>query len=448
MSTLAFARPPIPAVVSQHVEEAAHLRHVRSVLVRAPHVKLHQLGRLDERIAAHLDGIAVAGDYGLRLCTEALASPGAGEVFALAVRALELRDAARLLKLFDLAEAEPAAERGLISAFGWVSAPLLQGTIRALLAAPRPTMRRVALAACAMHRVDPGQALDAALQAEDAGLRERAWRVAAASTRVERLAALEAAAAAPIEPGDGAAARADPAWHAAQAAVLLGSRGAALQRLLSVSDTATPTGDLAAELALRVVELPQAQAQLRGWATRAAEPGPAGVAAKRRLIRRCGVVGDPQLVPWLIAQMEDLHWSRLAGEAFTLITGADLAWLDLERKPPEAAADGSGEGRYGGPTEDPADDDVALDEDESLPWPDVAKVQTWWARQAARFPAGQRFFMGSAPSPAEAARVLREGGQRQRHAAALWACVLEPGRGLFPTAAPAWRQKRWLAAAG
>lgn len=444
MSTIAFARPPIPAVVSQHVEEAAHLRHVRSVLVRAPHVKLHQLGRLDERIAAHLDGIAVAGDYGLRLCTEALASPGAGEVFALAVRALELRDPARLLKLFDLAEVEPAAERGLISAFGWVSAPLLQGTIRALLAAPSPALRRVALAACAMHRVDPGPALDAALQSDDAGLRERAWRVAGASTRVDRLGALEAAVAAPIEPGKGAADRGDPTWRAAQAAVLLGSRGAALHQLLVASDAATPAGDLAAELALRVVELPQAQAHLRGWAARAAEPTPVGVAAKRRLIRRCGVVGDPQVVPWLIAQMEDLRWSRLAGEAFTLITGADLAWLDLERKPPE---DGDN-GRYGGPTEEAADDDVALDEDESLPWPDVAKVQTWWARQAARFPAGRRFFMGSAPSPAEAVRVLREGCQRQRHAAALWACVLEPGCGLFPTAAPAWRQKRWLAAAG
>lgn len=443
MSTIAFARPPIPAVVSQHVEEAAHLRHVRSVLVRAPHVKLHQLGRLDERIAAHLDGIAVAGDYGLRLCTEALTSPGAGEVFALAVRSLELRDPARLLKLFDLAEAEPAAERGLISAFGWVSAPLLQGTIRALLAAPRPSMRRIALAACAMHRVDPGPALDAALVADDAGLRERAWRLAGVSTQVDRLGALEAAAT-PAESSAGKPAGEDPVWRAAQAAVLLGSRGSALQRLLAASDSATPAGDLAAELALRVIELPSAQAHLRGWATRVAEPGPAGIAAKRRLIRRCGVVGDPQVIPWLIAQMEDLHWSRLAGEAFTLITGADLAWLDLERQPPE----GAGEGRFGGPTEDPADDEVALDEDESLPWPDVAKVQAWWAKQAARFPAGRRFFMGSEPSPAEAARVLREGGQRQRHAAALWACVLEPGRGLFPTAAPAWRQKRWLAAAG
>jgi hypothetical protein len=66
-------------VVQQHVEEAAALRHMRSVLVRAPHVGLLQLGRLDERIDAHLDGLAVAGDAGKAMALAALDRPGAGE---------------------------------------------------------------------------------------------------------------------------------------------------------------------------------------------------------------------------------------------------------------------------------------------------------------------------------------------------------------------------------
>lgn len=78
---------PIPVVVAQLVEESATLRHTRSVLVRAPHVKLLHLGRLDERIAAHLDGVAVAGEFGWKLCEAALENPGVGEVFAAAVRA-------------------------------------------------------------------------------------------------------------------------------------------------------------------------------------------------------------------------------------------------------------------------------------------------------------------------------------------------------------------------
>src|SRR5215468_3567364 len=120
-------RPPVPVVVQQHAEESAHLRHVRSVLVRAPHVRLRHLRRLDDRIAAHLDGLAVAGPYGTALCTAALERTGAGEVFALAVRLIDERDDAGLARLLALAGALPDARRGLLSAFGWVSAGQLQG---------------------------------------------------------------------------------------------------------------------------------------------------------------------------------------------------------------------------------------------------------------------------------------------------------------------------------
>jgi hypothetical protein len=45
-------------------------------------------------------------------------------------------------------------------------------------------------------------------------------------------------------------------------------------------------------------------------------------------------------------------------------------------------------------------------------------------------------------------RALREGFQRQRAAAALHLCLLNPGTPFFPVRAPAWRQQRWLAGAG
>ena len=55
----ALQRPAIPTVVFQHLEDATALRSVRAVLVRAPHVKLLHLGRTDERLAAHLDGLSI-----------------------------------------------------------------------------------------------------------------------------------------------------------------------------------------------------------------------------------------------------------------------------------------------------------------------------------------------------------------------------------------------------
>ena len=171
-------RPPIPVVVQQHAEESAMLRHVRSVLVRAPHVRLRHLRRLDDRIAAHLDGLAVAGRHGTALCTAALERPGAGEVFALAVRLIDERDEAALERLVALAGVLPDAKRGLLSALGWVSAPQLQGLVRPLLESADPMRRQLGIGACRLHGVDPGTPLRSALRDDDAGLRAAAFRAA------------------------------------------------------------------------------------------------------------------------------------------------------------------------------------------------------------------------------------------------------------------------------
>ena len=100
----------IGIVVQQHAEESAHLRNMRSVLATAPHVKLSHLRRLDDRLAAHLDGLAVAGEFGSNLCEAALENPGIGEVFAAAVRAIEEKEERRLDKLFSLVGAMPEAQ--------------------------------------------------------------------------------------------------------------------------------------------------------------------------------------------------------------------------------------------------------------------------------------------------------------------------------------------------
>jgi uncharacterized protein (TIGR02270 family) len=141
----------------------------------------------------------------------------------------------------------------------------------------------------------------------------------------------------------------------------------------------------------------------------------------------------------LLAQMEQYPArARLAGESFSLIAGLDLAFLDLElRDPPEGAT-------AVGPNDDPDDDNVALEEDESLPWPDVAKLRAWWQQHHGSLPAGHRYFMGQVPSPEHCAAVLKTGLQRQRTLAAHHASLLRPGTPLFNTAAPAWRQKRAL----
>jgi uncharacterized protein (TIGR02270 family) len=134
--------------------------------------------------------------------------------------------------------------------------------------------------------------------------------------------------------------------------------------------------------------------------------------------------------------MADDKLTRLAGESFSFITGLDLAYLDLERKPPE--------GVELGPTDNPEDEDVGMDPDDSLPWPDPEKIQKWWDGHYNDFEPGVRYFMGKPPTWEHCLDVLKNGYQRQRIAAAEYLCLLRPGTPLFNTSAPAWRQKRWL----
>ena len=65
--------------VQEHADELTTLFTSRSVLIRAPHINLADLARWDERIAAHHDGLAVAGEEGARAC-EALLGGTDGRV--------------------------------------------------------------------------------------------------------------------------------------------------------------------------------------------------------------------------------------------------------------------------------------------------------------------------------------------------------------------------------
>lgn len=218
-------------------------------------------------------------------------------------------------------------------------------------------------------------------------------------------------------------------FWAAWSAVLLGNRTSAVEMLKTFSATINSFQELALRLALKVMVLNEVHTFLK---TLAQNPS-----NMRCLIQGAGICGDSHFVPWLIKQMEDPKLARLAGESFSFITGLDLAYLDLERDAPENTEVKS--------DDDLQDDDVQMDEDDNLPWPDPIKIQSWWESNQVNFVAGQRYFMGKPVAHEQLVQILKQGYQRQRIAAAQYLCLLEPGTQLFPANAPAWRQQRWLA---
>lgn len=398
-------------VLNQHVEDAAGLRRVRSRLVRAPHVRLSDLARLDERLAAHLDGIAVAGRAGVRSSIQALERTAKGELFTAAIGCIESQSDPAILRLIALGQAVPDARPGLHSAFGWVSASRLSGVVAMLLACEDPAARLAGLEGCVQHRVDPKRHLDMALVSGDPALRAAALRCAGEIGRVDLLDACESR----LDDPD-----ASCRFHAARSALLLGNRQAPLAILRELSLTTSAFSETA--LALTASVLPPADAHR--WLEEIA----ARQEGVRGLIRAIGFAGDPRYVHWLTGHMGDERLARLAGEAFSLITGADFVRLRLER--PKSHDDS----------------DAAQEEDDGAPWPDPDKARAWWEENKSRMPGKVRHFMGALPSKAQYVDVLRNGAQRQRAAAAMQMRLADPRGVLFNCAAPAWRQKRALQA--
>jgi uncharacterized protein (TIGR02270 family) len=420
----------VEIIVSQHAEDASHLRNSRRTLVSSPHVELNRLSRTDERLAAHIDGLKTAGAYGRTVCRQLLNLPNRGAIFVNTVLAIEAQDRDEIGKLLAVAESNPDARSGLLSALGWVDTELIRGLAGNWYDGTSLEWHCAILLACGFQGVDPGKNLMQFLRSDEPRLVSCALRVAARLGRIDLLSvALTHDDSNFVVPAKGCIAISS--W-ARLIAVMLGNRATALDMLKLDAFALQPLSDLSFKLAILAMPIEPNYAWLREWAAVANTPW-----IRRRLIRGCGLSGDIRFVPWLIEQMNDLAVSRLAGESFSFITGAHLALQDLERKPPENAPNG--------PSDDPADENVAMDEDEGLPWPDVARVHAWWSTQADRFPSGQRYLVGAPASEKQCLKVLNIGGQRQRAVAAVTRCLLKPGTPLFQVAAPAWRQKRWLA---
>jgi uncharacterized protein (TIGR02270 family) len=417
MSGTELRRTVVPQVIAAHAEDTAFLWLTRDNAVRAPHYLLKDLAKLDDRVEAHIDGLRLAGDDGWELALTELKQPEPGEYFAAMVLALESGRKERIATVVERAS-DDGPLRGVVSALGWVDWEIAKPTVGGLIAAEDPRGRRIAIAACAVTRTDPGLHLGAALAHADAGLRARACRAVGEFGRRDLLGEM-----APLLAAEDDNLRFRAAWSAS----LLGDpRGfGPLWKFIGSSGWHRT----ASALAVLLRALPPAQAQ--DWLrTLGRDP-----AQRRAAIAGIGIYGDPTYVPWLIQQMADLKLTRIAGEAFSMITGADLAYIDLDRRPPEGAETG--------PNDDPADPDVGMDPDNWLPWPDPERVAKWWAAQKGGYTPGTRYLLGKPITAEWLADVLRNGRQRQRAAAALELAIRGGGM-LFETRARGDKQQRLL----
>jgi uncharacterized protein (TIGR02270 family) len=406
-------------VVEEHATLADFLWTRRDAAVRSPNYTLEGLAELDERVEANLDGLRLAGDVGREVCVALLSAPEAeaGAVFAAAAVAVDQGDLPGIASVLDVGGAIPGVARGIVSALGWVSLEEVCRLLPGLLdeTCP-PELNYLGIAACAVHRHDPGVRLGYAVVSADARLRARALRAVGELARGDLLPELRQA----LHDADEGC-RFAAAWSAA----ILGEP-ASLGALQSCAAQGGAFAARAGDVAMRRMDPHAASTWLRSLMT-----GPSLVNVA---IACAAALGDPAFVPWLIERAEEPSCARRAGLAFATVTGMDLREQKLARRPPEDAP----------PSDDEDDEEVADDPDEGLPWPDAAAVRRAWEAMAPRFERGMRHVAGRPMSSAWLEEVRCLGRQPARAAAALELSVRDPTKPLFEVRAPGFQQQRAL----
>ena len=408
----------IEAIVTQHAEEAAFLWLLRAGTIHAPHYDLKDQAKHDNRIEAHVDGLRIAEEPGWELCKAALGNEESGEVFAASVMAFEFGIETRIQAVLDVVTAKQELIDGMISALGWVTIEQASPHIQQFLGSQVHLHRQIGLAGCAVHRVDPKQALTQAVTSRNLALRARALKAVGELGRKDLLGAVKEQLKAEDE---------QVRYWAAWSGALLGEP-AAVPVLRQFVESGHSKREPACAMAMRRISVQEAQAWIK---TLASAPN-----TLRLAVQAAGVIGDPANIPWLIQQMVDPIVARVAGESFSFITGVDLDYDNLDADKPE--------GFDAGPTEDPEDENVAMDADEDLPWPNPQLIEKWWGMHRLEFTNGTRYLLGK-PMAIDALReALKTGKQRQRHAAAIELAMRQPGTPLFNCSAPGFWQQRWL----
>ncbi len=407
----------IDNLCGEYCDDAVSLWHLRGRAVKAPHYDLTDLLALDNRLEAQIDALRVAGETGWKCCKAALEMGYAGECFLASVTAFESADEGRIAIILDKAESSPELSEGVISALGWLSYEKSEPHILNLLKSKSTALQHIGIAATALHRRDPRDFLDNAIYSPHPEIKARALRATGElGMRWDKFLCDRLQKNWPDK---------DPAirFSAARSSALLGDVKS-VDVLKPFVDAASPFCAESLAVGMRRMEHGAALA----WQKELAK----NPAAIRPAVQGAGIIGDPALVPWLLEQMRIPETARVAGEAFTMITG-----VDIER---EGMAGQWPDGFSAGPNDDPDDPNVAPDPDENLSWPNVELIAAWWDKNKGKFPVGKRLLLGRPITKEHTASVLKTGLQRQRAAAALELAILEPGGPLFDVCAPARRQ--------
>ncbi|TVZ38894.1 uncharacterized protein (TIGR02270 family) [Alteromonadaceae bacterium 2753L.S.0a.02] len=396
-------------ILEQHVDDAAFLWVLRAAAINQPHYLVSDIVSLETRIDNNLDGILASLQRSWPLCLRAAEFEEGGEAFMLAVTAFRSLEVDKIKNAVDLAVANPKTFKGFVSAMGWLPGKLCHDWIKKFFSSKELVHKYLAVAACSVRRENPGDYLVRMLEREDCIahdlLYSRCLRTIGELKLADKSKYLETALS-----SESKVARFWAIWSL----ILLGQKQYAVH-LEEFVFANTPQSLKAVALAFRVLPLETA----KSWISRLSH----SEENLRLIIKAISILGDPQALPWLLDIMKNPRHARLAGEAFSCITGVNLETNELSLELPNIEE----------LEQEMAPDEI--DEDENLPWPSIEKLVAIWEKYGRGFTQGTRYFLGKPINDEILKNTVLHGYQRSRHAAALELALRNPSQMLVNTEA-------------
>ena len=402
-----------------HAMKIGFLWKFRSSAVDQPNHLPASLAELDQRIYRHLDGLLLQAELAWDICEKTLKFAQPEETFTAALLAFTCGNTEKTAQAVKAGFMNANTFNALVSALEWLPESRGLKWIEPGLSSDDLDYNLLAISVCRLLGHDPGEPLTQLIKRsadqQQHFLLIQCLRLAGELKRTDLKADCQKATTAD---------NTDLRFWGIWSSVLLGERDQALA-LEPYTQHTNPWQQKAIQLAFRVIPDNTADTWIDPLLH---HPDP--------LQQRCGIKaiaanGRPQRMPDVITAMKNDTLARVAGEAFTLLTGSDIKQQQLTRPTPIR--------KWKLDNLDDSELDIEL-EDSKLPWPDADKTTTRWQQHSTDLETESRYFMGKgfkAPTiTGHLNHIIASGYQRQRHAAALELALLEPTHPLVNTRAP------------
>lgn len=383
-------------VVEQHIEEVSFqwLQHVSAV--SRPDYLLDDLTDLDGYIDANLEGIYLGNETAWEIC-EALLEEDEEYIFPAAVLAIRRNNQAWQQRVLKAVNDDNVAS--FIGALGWVDYATVEPFLKQLIDDQKPFYHYIALSAYGLHRKMPPVDLRELLKTDIPLLKRRTIRLIGELKCGEFRRDLH-----PYLISE----REEYRFWSAWALALIGERTTVIPVLTAFLYSDSDYARQAVPIALRITE----HDQRREMIDRLIDGQRLHLAALA-----VGAAGYADDIPWLIGIMARPELARLAGEAFSFITGIDLDYDDLVLDDDLSDEDDS---------EETEEEGWLADYQQDLPLPDPRLINEWWRQYRSHYQSGVRYLAGKEVNEGNLYQVISTGLQRQRIAAALELALLAP----------------------